>query len=191
MLQKNGGIIMVCFLPELVKSCNEEVATILHVVDHIVYKGQRIGYAHVSIGSDFDGMFNDPDGLDEVSQYPSLISMLLSRGVLEEDIKKVAGLNVLRVLGTVSDVAMRLRYDESRRLSVITLLVPGARRRGKWYWKKGKVDKSANSDSTRTCARCGLADTLLIIIAPQHDDASFSTFSCNLFIFTFLCAAAD
>lgn len=138
MLQKNGGIIMICFLPELVKPCSEKVATISHVVDHIVYAGQRIGYAHVGIGSDFDGMLNGPEGLDEVSQYPSLISMLLSRGVLEEDIKQVAGLNVLRVLGSVSDVAMRLRYEEKQKAVGDYIVGSWSERERQMVLEKGK-----------------------------------------------------
>lgn len=106
---------MICFLPELVKPRDGGDATMSNVVDHIIYAGQRIGYAHVGIGSDFDGMLTGPAGLDEVSHYPALIGMLLSKGVSEANIKQVAGLNILRVLGAVGEVAMRLRFEEKRK----------------------------------------------------------------------------
>ena len=115
MLKQNDGIIMICFLPELVKPRDGGDATIAHVTDHIIYAGQRIGYSHVGIGSDFDGMLKGPDGLDEVSQYPALIRMLLDRGVSEENVKQVAGLNILRVLGAVGEVATQLRYNEKQK----------------------------------------------------------------------------
>lgn len=100
---------MICFLRELVKSTEMEEPTLSNVVDHIIYAGERIGYEHVGIGSDFDGMLKGPDGLDEVSDYPRLIAMLLDRGLSEDQVKLVAGLNILRVLREVDDVARRLQ----------------------------------------------------------------------------------
>lgn len=115
-LKQNGGIIMICFLPELVKSVHGNEATISDVVDHIIYAGQRIGYEHVGIGSDFDGMLKGPTALDEVSDYPKLIGMLLDRGVSEEAVKQVAGLNILRVLQAVEYASVRLRNEPGNRL---------------------------------------------------------------------------
>lgn len=38
-----------------------------------------------------------PEGLEDVSKYPDLFAVLLSRGWTETDLEKVAGLNLLRV----------------------------------------------------------------------------------------------
>ena len=108
-LRQNGGLIMICFaaafvVPSEGKAIN---ATLQHVVDHIVYAGQRIGYAHVGIGSDFDGMLEGPNGLDDTSCYPALLEELLRRGLSEEEVKMVMGLNIIRVMEEVEGFAKR------------------------------------------------------------------------------------
>ncbi|RHZ60677.1 hypothetical protein CDV55_106771 [Aspergillus turcosus] len=108
LLQRNGGVIMICFLRELL-AVDVEQASLTHVIDHIIYAGTRIGYEHVGIGSDFDGMLRGPDGLHDVSCYPALVAGLLQRGVAEEDVKRVMGLNVIRVLEEVERVADELQ----------------------------------------------------------------------------------
>lgn len=104
MLRENNGVIMVCFLRELTDA-NTEKATLSRVADHIEYIGRRIGYAHVGIGSDFDGMLRGPDGLEDTAKYPFLICELLRRGIGEEDVRKIMGLNVIRVLEDVEKTA--------------------------------------------------------------------------------------
>jgi membrane dipeptidase len=110
LLKLNGGIIMICFLPNLTNpEDNGKNAKLGQVIDHIIYAGTRIGYEHVGIGSDFDGMLKGPDGLDDVSCYPDLVAELLDRGVIEEDLIKVIGGNVIRVMGEVEKVSSRLK----------------------------------------------------------------------------------
>ncbi|KAM0713941.1 hypothetical protein Q7P37_010904 [Cladosporium fusiforme] len=102
-LKKNGGVIMICFLPSLSSLAEGEApSSVVTVAEHIVYAGRIIGYEHVGIGSDFDGMLKGPQGLDDVSAFPSLVCELLAKGVGEQDILRVLGLNVLRVLNEVS-----------------------------------------------------------------------------------------
>ncbi|KAH1619072.1 hypothetical protein KXX21_008667 [Aspergillus fumigatus] len=108
LLHRNRGVVMICFLRELLAS-EADQATLAHVIDHIIYAGTRIGYEHVGIGSDFDGMLRGPDGLHDVSCYPALVAGLLERGVSEEDVKRVMGLNVIRVLEEVERVAAELQ----------------------------------------------------------------------------------
>ena len=55
------------------------------------------GIDHVGIGSDFDGGEPLPDGLTDVSGFPALIAELLRRGYSDDDVRKVAGGNVLRI----------------------------------------------------------------------------------------------
>jgi membrane dipeptidase len=106
---ENQGVVMVCCLRELVDPEGGAHATRKQVADHIVYVGETIGYDHVGIGSDFDGMLEGPDGLDDVSQFPALVEDLLLRGVSESDIQKILGLNILRVLKQVEDIALQER----------------------------------------------------------------------------------
>lgn len=105
MLRENGGVIMICFLPSLIITDTGNKATLAQVADHIVYAGEKIGYRHVGIGSDFDGMLEGPVGLDDTSCYPQLVAELLRRGVAEEDVKMVLGLNIIRVLEEVERFA--------------------------------------------------------------------------------------
>ncbi|KAL3422111.1 membrane dipeptidase [Phlyctema vagabunda] len=97
LLRQNRGIIMICFLPSLTKMPTSPAA-VSSVVSHIIHAGELIGYSHVGIGSDFDGMLTGPEGLDDVSCYPALVVELLKRGVSEEDVRLVMGENIIRVL---------------------------------------------------------------------------------------------
>jgi membrane dipeptidase len=87
------------------------VADISVVADHIEHIRDVAGVDHVGIGSDLDGISVPPTGLEDVSTFPNLIAELLRRGWSEEDAKKVAGLNVLRVMREAEDVAARLQRE--------------------------------------------------------------------------------
>ncbi|GIZ40461.1 hypothetical protein CKM354_000379700 [Cercospora kikuchii] len=108
-LKANGGIIMICFVPSLLvpqpkdRASNEPRSTssVQSVVDHIMHAANTIGWAHVGIGSDFDGMLEGPTDLDDTTGFPAIIEELLKRGVDEEDIKSLMGLNILRVMEDV------------------------------------------------------------------------------------------
>jgi len=86
-------------------------STLAHVVRHITYIGELIGYDHVGLGSDFDGIDGVPKGLEGVEKYPDLIAELLKQGVSDEDAGKVAGGNVLRVWADVDAVAAKMQAD--------------------------------------------------------------------------------
>ena len=75
------------------------------VADHIDYLRRVVGADHVGLGSDFDGITEVPVGLEDVSKFPDLIAELLRRGWSEQDLRKVAGMNVLRVLRDAERVA--------------------------------------------------------------------------------------
>jgi membrane dipeptidase len=82
--------------------------TVRHVVDHIDHIVQLAGIDHVGLGSDFDGITAVPEGLDDVSKYPAISEELSRRGYTEEEILKVLGGNILRVLAEAEVVAQRL-----------------------------------------------------------------------------------
>jgi membrane dipeptidase len=84
-------------------------ATLAHVVTHIKYIGGLIGYDHVGLGSDFDGIGSTPKGLEDVSKYPDLVAEMLKQGVSDDDAAKVAGGNLLRVWRDVDDIALQLQ----------------------------------------------------------------------------------
>lgn len=81
------------------------------VADHIDHVRKVAGIDHIGIGSDFDGMPPGPVGLEDVSKYPDLFVELLKRGYTDEDIKKIAGENVLRAMREVEKAAARLQKE--------------------------------------------------------------------------------
>ena len=56
------------------------------------------GVDHVCLGSDFDGMPALPVGIENVSKLPAITAALRARGMSPEDVEKILGGNVLRVL---------------------------------------------------------------------------------------------
>lgn len=104
---------MICFLRELTAPTDPtgSAPSLKDVADHIEYAGKRIGYEHVGIGSDFDGMLEGPEGLDDVTHFPMLIAELLRRGMSESDVKLVMGLNIIRVLEEVETHAAKAMKD--------------------------------------------------------------------------------
>ena len=76
------------------------------VVEHIDYAVKLIGVDHVGLGSDYDGVGDSlPIGLKDVASYPVLIQGLIERGYSDQDIRKILGLNLLRVWREVEKVA--------------------------------------------------------------------------------------
>ncbi|HEX7303152.1 dipeptidase [Lentzea sp.] len=73
-------------------------ATLDDVVAHVEHAREVVGVDHIGIGGDYDGVPGLPDGLEDVSTYPKLFGALLDRGWSEDDLTKLAGANVLRVL---------------------------------------------------------------------------------------------
>ena len=84
-------------------------ATLAQVADQVDYIRRIAGVDCVGLGSDFDGITEVPVGVEDVSKFPDLIAELLRRGWTEADVKKVAGLNTLRVLRDAERVAKELR----------------------------------------------------------------------------------
>jgi membrane dipeptidase len=81
------------------------------VADHIDHVRKVAGIDHVGIGSDFDGFDGAPVGLEDVSCYPALLAELMRRGYTQGEVAKVAGRNLLRVMGEVEKAAARLQRE--------------------------------------------------------------------------------
>jgi len=84
-------------------------ATLSQVADHFDYLRKVIGADHIGVGSDFDGIESVPLGLEDVSKFPDLMAELLRRGWTVQEIRKVAGLNLLRVLRAAERVAAEMK----------------------------------------------------------------------------------
>ncbi|KAK6585781.1 hypothetical protein PZA11_000838 [Diplocarpon coronariae] len=129
LMRANGGVVMVNFSPDFVScvassdpsssglpSFYPQNSTLEHVVTHILHIGNLIGFDHVGLGSDFDGIESTPRGLEDVSKFPGLVAELLRSGVSDEDAGKVVGGNILRVWAEVERVAARLQKSGVRAL---------------------------------------------------------------------------
>jgi membrane dipeptidase len=86
-------------------------ATLADVADHVEHVMKVAGEDHVGIGGDFDGITTTPVGLESVADFPRLFAELLRRGHSEEQLKKLAGLNVLRVMRAAEATAARLQKE--------------------------------------------------------------------------------
>ncbi|KAJ9595557.1 hypothetical protein L9F63_013266, partial [Diploptera punctata] len=107
--RENGGIVMVNFFPEFVKFNSSKPVTIEDVAEHINYIRLVTGVDHVGIGGDYDGVDKAPVGLEDVSKYPKLFELLSTPQSGKPhwsttDLKKLAGLNLLRVFKQVEKV---------------------------------------------------------------------------------------
>lgn len=88
---------MITFIPSLAHA-DAAQANMDHVIDHIMHAGELIGYDHIGLGSDYDGMFSAVEGVEDVARYPHLVARMLERGIVRSDVEKVIGLNLIRVL---------------------------------------------------------------------------------------------
>ena len=85
--------------------------TLAEVADHIDHLRDVAGIEHVGIGSDFDGGTWLPAGLEDVSMFPNLLAELLGRGYSPDDVRRIAGGNVLRLMREAESVARRIQRE--------------------------------------------------------------------------------
>jgi membrane dipeptidase len=137
MVAKNGGVVMVTFVPGFIsqavadfdakpeaerKGMTPPKATLSQVADHIDHIRKVAGIDHIGLGGDFDGISQVVVGLEDVSTYPALTAELLKRGYKDDDIKKILGLNVLRVMRQAEKVAAGLQKTRAPSTATIEQL---------------------------------------------------------------------
>jgi len=76
------------------------------IIDHIDHAVKTAGADHVGLGSDFDGA-TMPLGLEDASKLPKITDALLKKGYSEQDVEKILGGNILRVMEAVEKAAHR------------------------------------------------------------------------------------
>jgi len=82
----------------------KKFATVQDAVDHIDHVVQVIGIDHVGIGTDFDGG-GGIEGCKTVAEMKNITIELLRRGYSKQDIAKIWGGNIMRVLRKVEEIA--------------------------------------------------------------------------------------
>jgi membrane dipeptidase len=136
-LRHNNGIAMITFVPSFLntdvmrwaglpdeqrRTVPEPRATIEDAILHIEYVRDVAGIDHVGIGGDFDGITSVVQGLEDVSTYPALFAALSRRGWSEDDLRKLAGDNALRVWRAAEQVAVRLQSERGPSTATIQQL---------------------------------------------------------------------
>jgi len=79
------------------------------IVDHIDHMVKVAGIDHVGIGSDFDGIGEVPEGMEDISKLPKIPEELKRRGYSDGDIRKIMGDNFLRVFAEAERVAKEMQ----------------------------------------------------------------------------------
>jgi membrane dipeptidase len=76
------------------------------IIEHIDHAVKIAGVDHVGLGSDFDGAVM-PLGMEHVSRLPRITDALLRKGYSDQDIQKILGGNILRVMEAVERIASK------------------------------------------------------------------------------------
>jgi membrane dipeptidase len=87
----------------------EPSATLPEVADHVEHIRDVAGIDHVGIGSDFDGSTRVVEGLEDVSTFPALFAELARRGWSDDELGRLAGENILRVMRATEAAAAGTR----------------------------------------------------------------------------------
>lgn len=105
-LANNGGVAQVCLVNNFVNT-NAEEASLTDVIEHIDHMVKVAGIDHVGIGSDFDGG-GGVIGCNGVNDLIQVTVKLIEKGYKEEDIRKIWGENLLRVMKSVQHLKSKL-----------------------------------------------------------------------------------
>lgn len=82
------------------------------IIDHIDHVAKVAGIDHVGLGSDFDGTPSMPEGMDSAADLPKITEGLLKRGYTADQIRKILGLNLMRVFRQVEAVSKQLKATQ-------------------------------------------------------------------------------
>jgi membrane dipeptidase len=99
----------------------EPKVTVQMVADHVDHIAKVAGYDHVGLGGDYDGLPALPEGMDGVEAYPPLLLELMKRGWSDENIAKLAGGNILRVMAQAEKVAASMANEPPATATVAAL----------------------------------------------------------------------
>jgi membrane dipeptidase len=89
------------------------VVSVGDVADHVEHIVKVAGYDHVGVGGDLDGIPYDeaPAGMNTVSGYPLLFAELIRRGWSDQNLAKLAGGNLLRVMRQAEAVSASMKDE--------------------------------------------------------------------------------
>lgn len=88
-------------MERMARAVREEVGTLpmSALVDHVRHAVRIVGVDHVGLGSDYDGMWAPPEGLEDAARLPELSAALGEAGLFDaEGLESFLGANWIRVL---------------------------------------------------------------------------------------------
>ena len=100
-LAAQGGVAQICLYKGFINK-EEEKASLSDAIRHINHIVDLIGIDHVGIGSDFDGD-GELIGCSATNELINITVRLLEEGYTEEDMRKIWGGNLLRVMTAIQD----------------------------------------------------------------------------------------
>ncbi|MCI0663458.1 MAG: dipeptidase [Acidobacteria bacterium] len=83
------------------------------IIDHIDHAVKLAGADHVGLGSDFDGG-SMPVGMEDCTRLPKITEALVRKGYKESDIRKILGLNTLRLMEDAERVSKQLQEENTK-----------------------------------------------------------------------------
>ncbi|KAH0589185.1 Dipeptidase 1 [Termitomyces sp. J132] len=104
---QRDAVVMVNFAPFFV--ANPGQANVHTVADHVEHIAKVAGKKYVGLGSDYDGISDVPDGLEDASKYPVLVAELYKRGWTKYELAGLTGGNLLRVFEGAEKVSRELQ----------------------------------------------------------------------------------
>ena len=110
MIKLNGGVVQTVAFATYLKEEDKydpKKVSVKHLVDHIDYMVSYMGIDHVGISSDFDGGGGIVNWMD-ASETFNVTYELVKRGYTKDEIDKLWGLNLLRVLDEVEKISKSL-----------------------------------------------------------------------------------
>ena len=110
-VKENGGVVQTVALGSYLTDRKDPPPNISDFVDHIDYMVEKIGIDHVGISSDFDGG-GGIVGWKDASETMNVTKELRKRGYNNNEIAKIWGGNLLRVLDEVQDIAAKLQSGD-------------------------------------------------------------------------------
>jgi len=125
-VKPNDHIAFAAFAATYGKQHPKPTATIDQVVAHIEHVRDVAGIDHIGIGGDYDGTDELPVGLEDVSGYPRLFAALAERAWSEQDLAKLAGGNILRVMRDAEAGARDLQATRGPSLATYAAMDLGA-----------------------------------------------------------------
>lgn len=99
-IAKSGGVVGINFHSRYLRS-DRKKATVNDVIKHIDYIKNLVGVDYVSIGADWGRTIKSPRNLESPHQLKNIREGLSQKGYKEEEIEKILGGNILRVLSAL------------------------------------------------------------------------------------------